>query len=56
MPEAKCPVCGGSISLPDDVVAGEIVEHDCGVSLEVVVEGEKVKLKPFEDIGEDWGE
>ncbi|MEM1526027.1 MAG: alpha-aminoadipate/glutamate carrier protein LysW/ArgW [Ignisphaera sp.] len=56
MLEAKCPVCGGSVILPDDVVAGEIVEHDCGVSLEVVVEKTGIKLKPFEGVGEDWGE
>lgn len=56
MPQTKCPVCGGYIELPDDVVPGELVEHDCGISLEVVVEGGTVKLRPFEGIGEDWGE
>ncbi|MEM2297274.1 MAG: alpha-aminoadipate/glutamate carrier protein LysW/ArgW [Ignisphaera sp.] len=56
MVEVKCPVCGNIVSLPSDIVAGELVEHDCGVTLEVVLEEGKVKLKPFEGVGEDWGE
>ena len=52
----KCPVCGGDVQLPDDVIAGEIVEHDCGVTLEVVIDNNVVKVKPFEGVGEDWGE
>ncbi|MEM0153317.1 MAG: alpha-aminoadipate/glutamate carrier protein LysW/ArgW [Ignisphaera sp.] len=52
----KCPVCGGEVLLPDDVIAGEIVEHECGVTLEVVVDNDTVKVKPFEGISEDWGE
>lgn len=56
MPESKCPICGGVVTLPDDVMPGEIIDHDCGVSLEVVLEGKEIKLKPFEDVGEDWGE
>ncbi|MEM4788864.1 MAG: alpha-aminoadipate/glutamate carrier protein LysW/ArgW [Ignisphaera sp.] len=56
MVEVKCPICGNTVSLPNDVVAGEIVEHDCGVTLEVVLEEGGVKLKPFEGVDEDWGE
>jgi len=42
--------------VPDDAMPGELVEHDCGVVLEVVIDGSEVKLKPFEGVGEDWGE
>ncbi len=57
MVSVKCPVCGGEVQLPDDVIAGEIVEHDCGVTLEVIVDDNNtVKVKPFEGVSEDWGE
>lgn len=57
MVTVKCPVCGGEVQLPDDVIAGEIVEHECGVTLEVIVDSDNtVKVKPFEGVGEDWGE
>ncbi len=56
MPILKCPICGGPVEVPDDAVSGEIIEHDCGISLEVVVEKSTVKLRPFEGVGEDWGE
>ncbi|MEL9940423.1 MAG: alpha-aminoadipate/glutamate carrier protein LysW/ArgW [Ignisphaera sp.] len=56
MIKAKCPVCGGEVTLPDDVMPGEVVEHDCGVTLEVVKDGETIKVKPLEGVGEDWGE
>lgn len=52
----KCPVCGGDVELPEDVMAGEIVEHDCGITLEVVIDNGVVRLRPFEGVGEDWGE
>jgi alpha-aminoadipate carrier protein LysW len=54
--KAKCPVCGREVELPDDVMSGEVVEHDCGVTLEVIVDGKNVKLKVFEEVSEDWGE
>jgi alpha-aminoadipate carrier protein LysW len=56
MPQTKCPICGGIVELPDDVMAGEIIEHECGVSLEVVIDNNTIKLKPYEGVGEDWGE
>ncbi|MEM1606013.1 MAG: alpha-aminoadipate/glutamate carrier protein LysW/ArgW [Desulfurococcaceae archaeon] len=56
MPEAKCPICGGVVNLPSDVLEGELVEHDCGIILEVVIEKGEIKLRPFEGVGEDWGE
>lgn len=56
MATLKCPICGGLVEVPDDALPGEIVEHDCGVLLEVVVDEGKVALKPAEGISEDWGE
>lgn len=56
MAEAKCPVCGGTVDVPDDVIPGEIIEHECGVALEVAVSGGDLELKLLEDVGEDWGE
>jgi len=54
--ELKCPVCGLPVSIPDDAVSGELVDHDCGVSLEIVINNGAISLKPFESAGEDWGE
>ncbi|RLG85535.1 MAG: sulfonate ABC transporter [Thermoprotei archaeon] len=57
MPSAKCPICGLNVELPDDVLPGEIIEHECGVVLEVVKDrNDGVVLKPLEGISEDWGE
>jgi len=56
MPQLRCPICGKPVNVPDDAMPGELVEHDCGVVLEVVIDGNEVKLKPFEGVGEDWGE
>jgi alpha-aminoadipate carrier protein LysW len=53
--KSRCPICGREALLPDDVMPGEVIEHDCGVTLEVVIDGGRVLLKPLE-IGEDWGE
>jgi len=54
--KVKCPICGDFVDMPDDVVSGEVIEHSCGVTLEVIMEDGEVKLKPFEGVGEDWGE
>ena len=56
MIKTKCPICGGEVTLPDDVMPGEVVEHDCGVALEVVIDNGVVKVKPLEGVSEDWGE
>ncbi len=57
MGRAVCPVCGEPVELPEDVLAGEIVEHDCGATLEVVLGPEgQVSLRVFEGVEEDWGE
>ncbi|MFZ8795138.1 MAG: sulfonate ABC transporter [Acidilobaceae archaeon] len=53
--KSRCPICGREALLPDDVMPGEVIEHDCGVTLEVVIDGSTALLKPLE-IGEDWGE
>ncbi len=57
MPELRCPVCGGPVHVDDDELPGELVEHDCGVVLEVYQDGEgRLSLRPFEGVQEDWGE
>lgn len=52
----KCPICGGEVEVPDDALPGELIDHECGVTLEVVNEGGSVKLRPLEGVREDWGE
>lgn len=53
---AACPECAAAVALPDDVVAGEIVQcADCGVELEVVKDG-AISLRPAPEEEEDWGE
>ncbi|MGC9104493.1 MAG: alpha-aminoadipate/glutamate carrier protein LysW/ArgW [Candidatus Methanodesulfokora sp.] len=54
--QVKCPICGELVDVPDDVLPGELIDHECGVTLEVVVDGNSIKLKPLEGIKEDWGE
>lgn len=53
---AECPECAADVTLPDDVMEGEIVQcPDCGVELEVVsVDPPELELAPEEE--EDWGE
>jgi alpha-aminoadipate carrier protein LysW len=53
---AECPECAAEISLPDDVVEGEIVVcGDCGTELEVI-EVDPLTLEPAPEEEEDWGE
>jgi len=54
----ECKDCGAQISIPEDVVIGEIVScPDCGGEFEVTSNFEgKIGLKPAESVGEDWGE
>lgn len=55
--EARCPVCGRPVEVPDDAVPGELLDHECGVTLEILREGDGLlRLAPFEGVGEDWGE
>jgi alpha-aminoadipate carrier protein LysW len=53
---AECPECAAEVSLPEDVMEGEIVQcPDCGVELEVIsVDPPALDLAPEEE--EDWGE
>ncbi|MEM0362868.1 MAG: alpha-aminoadipate/glutamate carrier protein LysW/ArgW [Sulfolobaceae archaeon] len=52
----KCPICSGDVSVDDDALPGELVEHECGAQLEVVKQNGKLSLRLAEQIGEDWGE
>ena len=54
--QAECPECAADVTLPEDVMEGEIVQcADCGVELEVTtLEPPTLELAPKEE--EDWGE
>ena len=57
MSEEKCPDCEAAISVPDDAVEGEIVTcPDCGLDLEVHMDGQTRRIKPLVLEKEDWGE
>ncbi|MDJ0269157.1 MAG: alpha-aminoadipate/glutamate carrier protein LysW/ArgW [Aigarchaeota archaeon] len=58
MPELSCPVCGGTMAVPEDALAGELFEHgDCGAQLELIVDDNgSMSLKMAEEVAEDWGE
>jgi alpha-aminoadipate carrier protein LysW len=57
LPEFKCPVCDGTVQVPEDALDGELFEHaECGAQLELVTsEGRRI-LRLAEEVGEDWGE
>ena len=51
-----CIECSTEVQIPDDAVAGEIIDcPSCGVELEVV-NPETRELRIAECAGEDWGE
>ncbi len=54
----QCPLCGSEVEVPDDVLPGEIVEHEeCGAQLEVYKDSNgNFALRLAENVGEDWGE
>ena len=56
--KSRCIECDGDISVPNDVVVGEIVTcPDCGQNFEVSeINSSNVVLKLAESTGEDWGE
>ncbi|MGC2425758.1 MAG: alpha-aminoadipate/glutamate carrier protein LysW [Nitrososphaeraceae archaeon] len=58
--KTECQDCGGEINVPDDAMVGEVITcPDCGADFEIESnekEKGKVKLKPAETLGEDWGE
>jgi alpha-aminoadipate carrier protein LysW len=56
--KVECQECGAEITVPEDVVVGEIITcPDCGGEYEITstVEG-NLELKPAERVGEDWGQ
>ena len=53
----KCLECEGEISIPSDVIEGEIVTcPDCGISFEIHKKNNTYELKPAQVEGEDGGE
>lgn len=56
--KVKCPECDADLTIPDDVLDGEIVScPDCGMDFEARrKENGEVELKQAEIEGEDWGE
>ena len=53
----KCAECDGSISIPNDALAGEIVTcPECGASFELIKTPQGFELKPAQTVGEDWGQ
>jgi alpha-aminoadipate carrier protein LysW len=56
--KVECQECGADISVPEDVVVGEIITcPDCGGEYEITSKEEgNLALKPAERVGEDWGQ
>jgi alpha-aminoadipate carrier protein LysW len=53
----QCTECGGSVSVPHDVMIGEILScPDCGAELEVQTVEPSVTVALAPDVQEDWGE
>ena len=51
-----CPICGGSIHLPEDPVESEIFDcEECGSDLEII-SLDPILLQEAPSEGEDWGE
>jgi len=46
------------MEVPEDVMIGDLIEcPDCGAEFEVYdLDGDNVKLRLVEGVGEDWGE
>jgi alpha-aminoadipate carrier protein LysW len=57
MAQEKCPDCEAEVLVPDDAVDGEIVTcPDCGLDLEVTINGDSRSVKAVVMEKEDWGE
>jgi alpha-aminoadipate carrier protein LysW len=53
----ECPVCAGSVDLPQDVMLGELLDCDeCGSELEVATLTPAIELREAPMAAEDWGE
>lgn len=54
--KTECVECGSPLSVPKDVMYGEVLDcAECGVEL-VVQDVEKMELKAVETTDEDWGQ
>jgi alpha-aminoadipate carrier protein LysW len=52
----NCPECDAKLTIPENAVAGEIVDcPECGQELEVT-NAETGEVRAAETEGEDWGE
>ncbi len=56
MVKLACPKCGLPLEVEDDVLDGELIEHDCGTIFEVKKINGVLKLEEFNEPMEDWGE
>lgn len=57
MSQENCPDCEAKVLVPDDAVDGEIVTcPDCGLDLEVKVNGASRSVSAVVMEKEDWGE
>jgi alpha-aminoadipate carrier protein LysW len=53
----QCPVCGGNLETPTDVVLGELLDcGDCGSELEVTAIAPALQVSEAPMSAEDWGE
>ncbi len=55
---ARCVECDAELSVPEDILVGEILNcSECGLELEVKkVNSDRVELQELMIEGEDWGE
>ena len=57
MTREKCPDCDAIVAVPEDAVQGEVVTcPDCGLDLEVSLNGGDHTVKAVAIEKEDWGE
>ncbi len=55
--EARCPVCGSTLEVPDDAIPGELLDcNSCGALLEVFDDSGTLSLREAGGVLEDWGE
>ena len=53
----ECPVCGGAVDTPSDMMLGELLDCDeCGSELEVTQLAPGVELREAPICAEEWGE
>ncbi len=53
---APCTICEAPVSLPNDVMEGEVLAcDDCGAELELVTL-DPLTLAEAPEVAEDWGE